>query len=429
MGERQYFSLVANRIIALKGELERAEIELTAAKEENNNKKVNIIEMKKRFLNYKIHYLEKIKDLPFYIVVNELSSEQLRSIRNSIGKLGLSLEETIDYLMEKLKLQEIPTLIKHSDLSCLEQIDDYETIINLITIQKRNGNYEQHKRDLQRELLIPTELCYPVTYQVYEMSGKTRPLCYYEIDHIKKRVAAYRAKLEQMMQIFHSNYSIEQIEEIAFYLDHWVENGLSRKFIETHMERVISGFPEERASIKYLRQLGEKKSFFGAFSAKRKQAKEQHFLDAVVKSYRKDDVLSFFGIENANLFALSKRELSGVIAKIEEMAKIKMAKIEILDQSIRIKQNEILNTARDYNLLQSNAKDQFSKIIYSEIKDFQNAWLHWLWQVPDLLEVFMKGHALAEVETLVECLKNPFPYYREEELIKQIVYSLNPKKS
>lgn len=429
MEKRQYFSLVTDRIMALKGELESAEVELTVAKKEKNDKKVNIIEMKMKFLNYKIHYLEKIKDLPFYIVVNELSSEQLRNIRNSIGKLGLSLEETRAYLMEKLKLQEIPALIKHSDLSCLEQISDYETIAKLITIQKKNGSYEQQKRDLQRELLIPTELCYPVAYQVFETSGKTRPLCYYEIDHVKKRLAAYSVKLEQMMQIFHSNYSVEQIEEISFYLSHWAEEGLSRSFIEAHMERVILDYPEEKASIKWLLQSGEKKNLFGSFSAKRKQRKEQDFLDAVVKGYRKDDVLSFFGIENANLFALSKRELSGVIAKIEEMAKIKRAKIEILDQSIRIKQNEILNTARDYNVLQSNAKDQFSKIVYSEIKDFQNAWLHWLWQVPDLLEVFMKGHALAEVETLVECLKDPFPYYKEEELIKQIVYSLIPKKS
>lgn len=429
MEKRQYFSLVNDRIIALKSELEEANSELSMAKTEKNEKKVKIAEMKIKFLDYKIHYLEKIKDLPFYIVVNELSSEQLRNVRSSIGELGLSLEETRAYLMEKLKLHEIPSLIKHSDISCLEQISDYETIMRLITIQKRNGNYKQQKRDLQRELLIPTELCYPVAYQVFESPGKTRPLYYYEIDHVKKRLAAYSAKLEQIMKIFHSDYSTQKIEDIIFYLNHFDDEGLSKNFIEAHMERVISDFPEEKASIKYLLQSEKKRDFFGKFSNKRKSKKEHEFLDAVVTSYRKDEVLSFFGIEAANLFALSKSELGSVIAKIEEMAKIKRAKIEILDQSIRIKQNEILNTARDYNLLQSNAKDQFSKIIYSEIKEFQEAWLHWLWQVPDLLEVFMKGHALAEVETLVECLKDPFPYYKEEELVKQIVYFLNPKKS
>lgn len=428
MEKRQYFSLVMDRITELKNELEKTELELSMAKKEKNDKKIKILEMKKKFLNYKIQYLEKIKGLPFYLVVNELSSEQLRSIRSSIGKLGLSLEETRAYLMEKLKLHEIPSLIKHSDLSCLEQISDYETIMRLITIQKKNGNYEQQKRDLQRELLIPIELCYPVAYQVFESSGKTRPLCFYEIDHIKKRLAAYSTKLEQTMRIFYSDYSIETIKDIAFYLHHVDSEGLPKQFIEAHMERVISEFPEERASIKYLLQSGEKRDFFKNFATKRKRKKEQEFLEAVVRSYGKDEVLSFFGIKITDLFALSKRELTDIIVKIEEIAKIKRAKIEILDQSIRIKQNEILNTARDYNLLQSNAKDQFSKIIYSEIKDFQNAWLHWLWQVPDLLEVFMKGHALAEVETLVECLKDPFPYYREEELIKQIVYSLNPKK-
>ena len=195
------------------------------------------------------------------------------------------------------------------------------------------------------------------------------------------------------------------------------------------MEFVVAEFPETKATIKYLLQSGEKRHLFRNFSIKRRRKKEQEFLDAVVRCYRKDEVLSFFGIEVANLFALPKTELNNVISKVEEMARIKKAKIEILDQSIRMKQNEILNTARDYNLLQRNAKDQFSKIIYSEINGFQNAWLHWLWQVPNLLSVFMKGHALAEVETLVECLKDPFPYYKEEELIKQIVYFLNPKKN
>lgn len=429
MEKRQYFSLVSDRIIALKSELEVAELESSTAKEENNEKKVKIVEMEIKFLNYKIHYLEKIKDLPFYIVVNELSSEQLRGIRSSIGNLGLSLEETRAYLMERLRLQEIPALIKHSDLSCLEQINDYETIMKLITIQKKNGNYEQQKRDLQRELMIPTELCYPVAYQVFEASGKTRPLCYYEIDHVKKRLAAYDTKLEQVMRIFHSNYSIKQIEDIIFYLNHCDSEGLPKSFIESHMEFVVAEFPETKATIKYLLQSGEKRHLFRNFSIKRRRKKEQEFLDAVVRCYRKDEVLSFFGIEVANLFALPKTELNNVISKVEEMARIKKAKIEILDQSIRMKQNEILNTARDYNLLQRNAKDQFSKIIYSEINGFQNAWLHWLWQVPNLLSVFMKGHALAEVETLVECLKDPFPYYKEEELIKQIVYFLNPKKN
>lgn len=145
MEKRQYFSLVNDRIIALKSELEEAKSELSMAKTEKNEKKVKITEMKIKFLDYKIHYLEKIKDLPFYIVVNELSSEQLRNVRSSIGELGLSLEETRAYLMEKLKLHEIPSLIKHSDISCLEQISDYETIMRLITIQKRNGNYKQQK--------------------------------------------------------------------------------------------------------------------------------------------------------------------------------------------------------------------------------------------------------------------------------------------
>ncbi len=423
--ESRYFSLVSDRISSLIQEVEQIR---DKSRQEKTDKDKKILDLEIKFLEYRIQYLMKIKDLPFYIVVNELSKEQLREIRSSIGQLGLSLEEVRAYLMEKLNLHPIPSLIQHSELSCLKQIDDYQTIMSLITIQKRNGNYEQQKRDLQRELEIPNELCSPVAYQVFENSGKTRPLCYHEIDYIKKRLATYSAKLEQEMSYFYSDYSTEKIEGISFYLNRLSEEGLPNTFIRTHMKRVESQFPEEKATIKYL--LRQKKSLriFRNVSLKKRRKMEQTFLSCIIATYRNDDILSFFGMEIADLFALSKSELEDVMTKIQKMAQIKRAKIEILDESIRLKQNEILNTARDYNLLQKNAKDNFSRMIYSKVDYFEDVWLHWLWQVPDLLEVFMKGHALAEVETMVECLKDTFSYYKEEELVKQVVYFLDPKK-
>ncbi|MCI9233350.1 MAG: hypothetical protein HFH08_01985 [Bacilli bacterium] len=425
--KRQYFSLVSDRITSLKEKLETVRKNLSEISEKEKRRIVST-KLEIEFLEYKIEYLEKIKDLPFYIVISELSSEQLREIREAIGKLGLSLEETRAYLMEKLNLHDIPSLIKHSDISCLSQIDNYETIMNLITIQKRNGNYAQQKRDLQRELEIPEELCVPTSYQVFEQSGKTRPLCYYEIGYIKKRLSIYAEKLKQVMETFDREYRGNVIEEIASYFNRSNDDKLSREFIRKHAKKVLTHFPEEKSSIKYLLQSEKNMGFLTSFFIKKRRKKEQAFLDCVLMWYQKDDTLSFFGLDNRNLFTLSKEKFCELTAKIQQEAQRKQEKIDILSSSIRVKEGQILNTVRDYNILQEDAKTNFSRIIYSNIPNFQSAWLHWLWQVPSLLEVLMKGHTLAEVETLVECLKEPFPYYKNGELVEKIVYMLSEKR-
>ena len=154
-----YYSLVNERIVELKEQLKIVKQNIidnnNKRNREDKNRLLQSYQLEKEFIEQKIHILEKLDDLPLYVIVHNLSEEQLRFVRTKLNKNDCTLEEIRFYLMNKLGLQSIPSIIRRAEMPILSDVEDYEVIARLISIQKRNGNFEQKKEDLTRMVEIP----------------------------------------------------------------------------------------------------------------------------------------------------------------------------------------------------------------------------------------------------------------------------------
>lgn len=431
-----YYSLVNERIVELKEQLKIVKQNIidnnNKRNREDKNRLLQSYQLEKEFIEQKIHILEKLEDLPLYVIVHNLSEEQLRFVRTKLNKNDCTLEEIRFYLMNKLGLQSIPSIIRRAEMPILSDVEDYEVIARLISIQKRNGNFEQKKEDLTRMVEIPEELCYPENYKIAEKGGKTKPLYYHELEYLKRRIIAYEKKLNQTIIEISSDYRAEVLEEVSFYRDNFdTIESLSLEFIDFHMEKVISKFPEEKNRMHQLLKIAtrdSKDSLFGIKENSRKR-KERIFLNCVLSYYKNNDVFTPLGIESENVLDLSELDFNRLMHIVEKEDEKRRSKLGELRVNIDIAEKSISETTENYDVLQEEQKKKFTELLEKHVGELSVPVINWIWGVSNLKTIFMNAHVDYEIQNLIYKLTKPFEQYGNEEWISNLVYTLSQRSN
>lgn len=439
----QYFLAVDRRIAELYDELKNVQIErknnsITVRKDKI--KEYQIFALNETFLKRKIHYLEQLKQLPYYVFTYQLSRNQLISVRQMLGASELSLEEFNLTLLNKLHLQNFSCYIECSDQFDMfdfseDFITDYSFILNLLAIKNQYENLEKQKQEIEYSIEIPSQLTQIVSSASLTKNGITKPLNYEKLVQLERHFEEYKEHLLNTILSIYTDYDFKKLNQVCFYKKHLSENNpLSRDFIEFYMPKVISKFPEFHDQIKSVTPLPEWRRVkwlpngirqFGITKKKRMKNLEDEnlFLKFVLNFYNQDLSLANFGVENYNVVDFSQEQLKQLFAKVGYQKDQIFKAIQILNDNIRNAQINILKEAKKFEELQQKEKQKFKSLLHARfgsvisINDFQEK----LWKEKNLKQKLIRLSCFLELEKLVDYLSE---HHNDEELLNQYVLKL-----
>ena len=110
----QYFDIVTNRIKELKEQIKSIQTEIKQYQiySKDNSRLIQSYRLQIEFLNKTIYYLEQLKYLPLYYIIEQLPNYHLEIIQKHLKKESYTLEDMRFYLIQILHLQIVPSLIE-----------------------------------------------------------------------------------------------------------------------------------------------------------------------------------------------------------------------------------------------------------------------------------------------------------------------------
>lgn len=377
----RYFFLVSDRILELKGEL--AAIDAKLSRMNKRDKKARKYMLEKEFILKKISYLEKLVNLPLYMAISNLSTEELNHI---CSRANIPAEK--NYLIHLLGLDSIAANFgkpKVMTMAYLKDsfIDDYDFMTNLLDLQEKNFDLNSRKMALFSDGVLGFR-------------------SFQDLSNSLVKVNRYEERLNQDLNQTLIDYDTDNLLEIFNYIKN-PETKLSHEFILKHVDKVSNLSPEMGklcGSVKRKGILG----FFSKFFNFKRSKKEKAFMDALVEAYKKDDYLNLIGLESIDFSTVKKAELKDLSKKVKRQISLKQEETLKSKSNILENQKKTLKEVQRCDAKKDGYFRQFASMLHSKHNFVPKMFEEQMWNEPDLKENLMREACYLEENELISRL-------------------------
>lgn len=445
MDTTEYFSFIKTRIHELQEELKEIQKEKQKCAKVSkkydgrvsNDKTVQDYKLQIEFINYKIQYLEKLKSLPDYILISNLSNQSLKKFGKLLNlnhcaveliRSCLTSEEEIrSFLISAYELQQIDYLMtKQNPLDCKEQLllnADFESLMKLLSSQKKYQELKREREGLKMSVYIP---------EILRLSKQEECSSYtmQELEKIRENIGRYVDALVKKRKKVQSDYALDVIKEVIYYQKH-LEEKLPISFVQFHKEKVLSKFPQLEPMVNaFLFEEQAKGHWFYKIKPKLRMNKKidmTPFLEAVLAYYQNAETISFFGIGPTNFLNMTESEYQNMIGNIEKVQQERMEEIVTLKHDMMKAENLIEPKIEHYYILELKEKEKFMQLASKVMFPISEKLISQLLENQNLKQYLKNLYCNQELQSLWMILTEPLKEQSTKEALEQEAYQLYKK--